>query len=87
MNQKSGSVSHGPREPSIKEDEDEHTESSDGQTGSSNATLPAIGGHHPGININHISNRTSDNMTEATISIPQPSLSDRSTTPIANENM
>ncbi|CAD5226416.1 unnamed protein product [Bursaphelenchus okinawaensis] len=44
--QKSGSVSHAPREPSIKEDEDEQSESTTGgNTTSSNSTLPIIGGH------------------------------------------
>ncbi|KAI1720690.1 protein kinase domain-containing protein [Ditylenchus destructor] len=44
--QKSVAVSHAPREPSIKEDEDEHSvgAESTGNTTSSNSTLPIIGG-------------------------------------------
>ena len=50
--QKSGSVSHAPREPSIKEDDDEQSESTAGNTTSSNSTLPIIGGH-PSANHHH----------------------------------
>lgn len=84
--QKSSSVSHAPKEPSIKEDDDEHSESTAGNTTSSNSTLPIIGGHPSANNGVHNSLYPhSDNGHDSTQLSPISSSTERSVTPLAQQ--
>lgn len=84
--QKSYSVSNAPREPSIKEDEDEHSESTAGNTTSSNSTLPIIGGHPSTNNGVHNSLYPQPDNEQDQLS-PISSSTERSITPLAPQQL
>lgn len=82
--QKSGSVSHAPREPSIKEDEDENS-SATCNTTSSNSTLPIIGGH-PNNGVHTSLHPQADNGQDGSQLSPiSSSNTERSVTPLAQQ--
>jgi hypothetical protein len=85
--QKSSSIAHTPREPSIKEDDDEHSESTAGNTTSSNSTLPIIGGHPSANNGVHLSSLYPqiDNTHDSSQLSPISSSTERSVTPLAQQ--
>ncbi|KAI6189768.1 Non-specific serine/threonine protein kinase [Aphelenchoides bicaudatus] len=83
--QKSSSVSHAPREPSIKEDEDETSATSTVNTTSSNSTLPIIGGHPQANNGVHNSLYPQDGQDTSQLSPISSSNTERSVTPLAQQ--
>jgi hypothetical protein len=83
--QKSGSVSHAPREPSIKEDDDENSVSTTGNTTSSNSTLPIIGGHPNNGVYNSLHPQIDNGQDPSQLSPISSSNTERSVTPLAQQ--